>query len=104
MLLTSLIIIQALIINLTNEPLRLQRCNQTIGYFIKPMSETDFIIVSYMMNVGNCYFTLGNLTSIELIWHYSFQTGREYYGIVHDDNVNVWIQIRGHGNPRYYLY
>jgi hypothetical protein len=103
MFLTS-IIINALIFNLTNQTLQLQYCDNTVGYFVRPMSANGFITVSYVLNSGDCYFLIGDKIPIKIIWYYNTQIQREYYGIFHDANVDAWIQIAGSGKPRYYLY
>jgi len=104
MALTPLIIISALIFNLSNQTLQIKGCDHVNGYFIEPASEFGYKVASVVINSGKCYYTLNYTTVIELNWHYSLQTGREDYGVVHDDTLNVKIKIPEPGLPRYYLY
>lgn len=98
-----LVIIHALIFNLTQKSLRLHYCEDTIGYFLQPVSENGFLVVCPVISSGTCHFSLDD-DKFQLMWYYNSYHAREYYGIVHDANIRAWITIRGIGEPRYYIY
>jgi len=96
-LLVDCITLNLTVINQTSQPMMHKPC-QEIGQstnrssFIDPFTENTFTVESVLIAEGQCYYAVGNVDMIVILWYWNRKLNREYYGITTSDTYKTFIR------------